>query len=89
MSWAMSFALGAIVSPTDPVAATALMRRVGAPRRGRQHHRGRRPDQRRVGWSSTGPRWPRPSEGFSLVGASLEFVGAVIGGIAIGLVVAS
>ena len=33
MSWAMSFALGAIVSPTDPVAATALMRRVGAPRR--------------------------------------------------------
>ena len=33
MSWAMSFALGAIVAPTDPVAATALMRRVGAPRR--------------------------------------------------------
>jgi len=31
--WAMSFALGAIVSPTDPAAATAIMRRVGAPRR--------------------------------------------------------
>jgi CPA1 family monovalent cation:H+ antiporter len=30
---AMSFALGAIVSPTDPAAATAIMRRVGAPRR--------------------------------------------------------
>ena len=29
----MSFALGAIVSPTDPAAATAIMRRVGAPRR--------------------------------------------------------
>ena len=29
MSWAMSFALGAIVAPTDPVAATALMRNVG------------------------------------------------------------
>ena len=27
MSWPMAFALGAIVSPTDPVAATALMRR--------------------------------------------------------------
>jgi Na+/H+ antiporter len=33
LPWAMSFALGAIVSPTDPVAATAIMRRVGAPRR--------------------------------------------------------
>ncbi len=33
LSWAMSFVLGAIVSPTDPAAATAVMRRVGAPRR--------------------------------------------------------
>ena len=33
LSWAMSFVLGAIVSPTDPAAATAIMRRVGAPRR--------------------------------------------------------
>jgi Na+/H+ antiporter len=31
--WAVAFALGAIVSPTDPVAATAVMRRLGAPRR--------------------------------------------------------
>jgi monovalent cation/hydrogen antiporter len=33
LPWAVSFALGAIVSPTDPVAATSIMRRVGAPRR--------------------------------------------------------
>jgi Na+/H+ antiporter len=33
MPWAVAFALGAIVSPTDPAAATAIMRRVGAPRR--------------------------------------------------------
>jgi Na+/H+ antiporter len=33
LSWAMSFVLGAIVSPTDPTAATTIMRRVGAPRR--------------------------------------------------------
>jgi Na+/H+ antiporter len=33
LPWAMCFALGAIVSPTDPAAATAIMRRVGAPRR--------------------------------------------------------
>jgi CPA1 family monovalent cation:H+ antiporter len=33
LPWAVSLALGAIVSPTDPAAATAIMRRVGAPRR--------------------------------------------------------
>jgi monovalent cation/hydrogen antiporter len=33
LPWSMAFALGAIVSPTDPAAATAIMRRVGAPRR--------------------------------------------------------
>jgi monovalent cation/hydrogen antiporter len=33
LPWTMSFVLGAIVSPTDPAAATAVMRRVGAPRR--------------------------------------------------------
>jgi CPA1 family monovalent cation:H+ antiporter len=33
MSWATAFVLGAIVSPTDPVAATAIGRRVGAPGR--------------------------------------------------------
>ncbi len=33
LPWAVSFALGAIVSPTDPAAAAAIMRRVGAPRR--------------------------------------------------------
>jgi monovalent cation/hydrogen antiporter len=31
--WAAAFALGAIVSPTDPLAATAIMRRLGVPRR--------------------------------------------------------
>src|ERR687897_2841976 len=33
LSWPLAFALGAIVSPTDPVAATAIMRQLGAPRR--------------------------------------------------------
>jgi Na+/H+ antiporter len=33
LSWPVAFVLGAIVSPTDPVAATAIMRRLGAPRR--------------------------------------------------------
>jgi monovalent cation/hydrogen antiporter len=33
MSWKAAFVLGAIVSPTDPIAATSIMRRLGVPRR--------------------------------------------------------
>ena len=33
LSWAAAFTLGAIVSPTDPLAATAIARRQNAPRR--------------------------------------------------------
>jgi CPA1 family monovalent cation:H+ antiporter len=33
LGWTAAFVLGAIVSPTDPVAATAVLRRVGAPSR--------------------------------------------------------
>jgi Na+/H+ antiporter len=33
LSWAAAFVLGAVVAPTDPIAATAIMRRLGVPRR--------------------------------------------------------
>jgi monovalent cation/hydrogen antiporter len=33
LPWPAAFALGAIVSPTDPLAATAIFRRLGVPRR--------------------------------------------------------
>jgi Na+/H+ antiporter len=33
LPWGAAFALGAIVSPTDPLAATAIARRLGVPRR--------------------------------------------------------
>ncbi len=33
LSWEAAFVLGAVLSPTDPVAATAIASRVGAPRR--------------------------------------------------------
>jgi Na+/H+ antiporter len=88
MTWAVAFALGAIVSPTDPVAATAIMRRVGAPRRVVNMVEGeslfndasalvayRVAVAAAVGGS------------FSLLDASLEFVGAAAGGVAIGLAV--
>jgi monovalent cation/hydrogen antiporter len=32
-SWATGFVLGAVISPTDPIAATAIGRRLGVPRR--------------------------------------------------------
>jgi Na+/H+ antiporter len=33
LPWSAAFVLGAIVAPTDPIAATAIMRRLGVPRR--------------------------------------------------------
>src|SRR5438046_5742337 len=33
LGWAESFVLGAVVSPTDPIAASAIGRRLGVPRR--------------------------------------------------------
>ena len=33
LPWPVAFVLGAVLGPTDPVAATAVVRRVGAPRR--------------------------------------------------------
>ena len=84
--WAMAFALGAIVAPTDPVAATAIMRRLGAPRRIVNLVEGeslandasalvvyRVAIAAAVGGS------------FSALDATGEFLGAVAGGVAIGL----
>src|SRR5881394_2066433 len=33
LGWGPAFVLGAVVSPTDPIAATAIARRLGVPRR--------------------------------------------------------
>jgi CPA1 family monovalent cation:H+ antiporter len=33
LPWASAFVLGAVVAPTDPIAATAIMQRLGVPRR--------------------------------------------------------
>ena len=88
LSWPVAFALGAIISPTDPVAATTIMRRVGAPRRLVNVIEGesllndasalvayRVAVAAAVGGS------------FSLLDASAEFVAAAVGGVAIGLAV--
>ena len=88
LSWPMAFALGAIVSPTDPVAATAIMRRLGAPRRLVNVVEG----ESLVNDASALVAYrvavtAAVGGSFSAVDAGLEFLGAAAGGLAIGLVV--
>ena len=88
LPWAAAFALGAIVSPTDPVAATTVMRRLGVPRQlvSAIEGEGLFNDATAlvvyrvaVGAAVTGA--------FSLWHATLQFVLAASGGVAIGFVV--
>ena len=88
MPWATAFVLGAIVSPTDPVAAATIMRRLGAPRQlvSAVEGEGLFNDASalvayRVALAAT------VAGGFSLADAGLRFVLGVIGGVAIGLAV--
>ena len=88
LSWPVAFALGAIVSPTDPVAATAITRQLGVPRRLVNMIEG----ESLLNDSSALIAFrvavaAAIGETFSLADATLDFVVAVTGGIAIGLVV--
>ena len=88
LSWAMSFALGAIVSPTDPVAATSIMRHLGAPRRLVNLVEGESLVNDATALVAYRVAVAAVVGGsFSLLDASLEFVGGALGGVAIGLVV--
>jgi CPA1 family monovalent cation:H+ antiporter len=88
LPWAAAFALGAVVSPTDPLAGAAIMRRLGVPRRlvSMVEGEGLFNDATalvayRVAVAAV------VSGSFSLADAGLEFVAGALGGIAIGLVV--
>jgi CPA1 family monovalent cation:H+ antiporter len=89
LPWAACFALGAIVAPTDPVAATAIARRVGVPRRMINVLEG----ESLVNDASALVAY-RIAIGaltggtFSLLHATAEFVVSAAGGVAIGFVVA-
>jgi monovalent cation/hydrogen antiporter len=88
LSWPMAFALGAIVSPTDPVAATAIMRRLGAPRRLVNIIEGESLVNDATALVAYRVAVTAAVGGsFSALSAGLELVGAAIGGIAIGLAV--
>jgi len=58
LPWAAAFTLGAIVSPTDPLAATAILRRLGLPRRLVAVLEGESLVNDAARWSPTGWRWP-------------------------------
>jgi Na+/H+ antiporter len=88
LSWAEAAILGAVLSPTDAPAATAIFRRLGAPDRVRLLVEGESMINDgtalvlyriAVGVATGGA--------FSLGGAALEFLGVAAGGIAIGLAV--
>jgi len=86
LPWAAAFALGAIVSPTDPVAATTIIRRVGAPRRIATVLEGESLVNDATALVAYRVAVAAAVGGtFSLADASLEFVLGVIGGLAIGL----
>src|SRR3954465_1060489 len=88
LGWASAFTLGAIVSPTDALAATEIARRVGAPRRGGSVIGGGSPVKQRTALVIYKTAVTAAVAGtFSLWGASWRLVVNVIGGIAIGLAV--
>ena len=88
LQWAPAFVLGAIVSPTDAIAATAIAQRLGVPRRIVTLLEGES-----LVNDATGIVAYRIAAGvaagaaFSLLNAGLQFVVVAIGGTAVGLVV--
>jgi monovalent cation/hydrogen antiporter len=88
IGWAEAAVLGAILSPTDPIAATATFRRLGAPERVRLLVEG----ESMVNDATALVLYAivvgiAGGEAFSPGGAALELVGSAAGGLAVGLAV--
>ena len=89
LPWAAAFVLGAVVSPTDPIAATAIMQRLGVPRRIVSIVEGE--SLVNDGTALVAYRFAVTAAVtgvFSLLDASVSFVLNVAGGVAVGLAVA-
>jgi monovalent cation/hydrogen antiporter len=85
MPWAAAFTLGAIVAPTDPLAATAIMRRMAVPRRMVSVVEGESLINDGTALVAYRAAVAAVGGSFSLWEAGLEFVLSAAGGIAIGL----
>ena len=89
LPWAAAFVLGAVVSPTDPIAATAIMQRLGVPRRIVSIVEGE--SLVNDGTALVAYRFAVAAAvtgTFSLLDASVAFVLNAAGGVAVGLAVA-
>ncbi len=88
LSWEAAFVLGAIVSPTDPVAATAIAGRLGVPRRVVTVVEGESLINDATAITAYRVALAAITAGtFSLGDAGGEFVKGAVGGVAIGLAV--
>jgi CPA1 family monovalent cation:H+ antiporter len=88
LSWAGGFVLGAVVSPTDPIAATSIAHRLGVPRRAIAIVEGE--SLVNDGTALVLFRFAAAAVvagSFSLAHAAGDFVWTVLGGIAVGLLV--
>ncbi len=86
MSWAAAFILGAVVAPTDPVAALATFGRLGVPERARLLVDGEAMLNDAVPLVAFRVAVAAAVSGtFSFVDAAVDFVVAAAGGIAVGL----
>ena len=88
LSWEAAFVLGAIVSPTDPLAAATIMRRLDAPRRMVSAIEGEGLFNDATALVAYRVAVAAVVAGsFSLAGAGLRFVLGAVGGVAVGLAV--
>jgi CPA1 family monovalent cation:H+ antiporter len=88
LSWGGAFTLGAILSPTDPVAATAIASRAGAPRRFVTIVEG----ESLLNDASALILYKAAvaavvTGSFSVLGSGFDFVGGAVAGVAIGIAV--
>src|SRR4051794_35931670 len=88
LPWPAAFALGAIVSPTDPLAAIAIAQRLGVPRRLTVVIEGESLINDGTALVAYRTAIAALAGSFSLLHATGEFVINVLGGLAIGFVVA-
>jgi monovalent cation/hydrogen antiporter len=88
LSWPAAFVLGAVVAPTDPLAATAIARRFGLPRRIVTIVEGESLVNDATALVLYGVAVTAVTTGaFSIWDAGLDFAVSVVGGVAVGLAV--
>ena len=87
LSWPAAFMLGAVVAPTDAVAAVATFASVRVPERVKLLVQGESLINDATGLTAFSVALVAASEGFSLDGALIDFVVKAVGGVAVGVAV--